>query len=60
MKNICFACGKTIKGRKYLVDTRDDQIVFVGVSCYKHIKRSGERGWGLREHGPRLYLITEE
>ena len=41
----CFACGKTIRTKAYVANTRDDQLVYVGSDCWKHIKASGETGY---------------
>lgn len=44
-KQLCFACGKPIRSKGYLVDTRDDQTVYVGPDCFKAIQASGDRGY---------------
>jgi hypothetical protein len=44
MTDKCFACDRPLKG-KHLVDTRDDQTVFVGPDCFKRVKAAGDAGW---------------
>lgn len=43
----CFACDKKFKdgSKRYLVDTRDSQTVFVGPDCYKKVLAAGEDGY---------------
>lgn len=41
----CFACDKRLGSKPAIVDTRDDQTVFVGSECYKKIKAAGEKGY---------------
>lgn len=57
----CWACLKPFRSSKrYRVDTRDGQTVFVGPTCFKEIQKAGERGWqhkSMLENGPRLYLL---
>ena len=55
----CFACGKKLGKNPKVVDTRDDQKVFVGSECYKEIKKTGENGWQIPGLKLRLYLICE-
>jgi hypothetical protein len=45
MTERCFACGKRLGKNPTLVDTRDDQKVFVGSECAKEVKKAGEQGW---------------
>lgn len=57
---LCFVCDKDItKAKKYLVDTRDDQTVYVGSECYKRIKEAGENGYNKDNHPLKCYLIDE-
>lgn len=39
-----------------MVDTRDDQLVFVGSECFKQIT---EAGWQPPKGGPRLYPLPK-
>jgi hypothetical protein len=58
MADKCFACDRTL-GRSYaLVDTRDDQLVYVGSECFKLVVASGDRGYQPPKGGPRLYAVT--
>jgi hypothetical protein len=57
MTDKCFACDRPLKG-KHLVDTRDDQTVFVGPDCFKRVKAAGDAGWQPPKGGPRLYPVT--
>jgi len=58
----CFACGRKILENPYEADTRDDQFVWVGPECFKHIRAAGDAGWQppRRPHGPRLYPMPKE
>ena len=58
MPDRCFACGKTLARTRKLVDTRDDQLVYVGPDCYRKVKAAvgGYRYPGI---GPRLFLIDQ-
>lgn len=58
----CFACDRAfVDGeRVYVADTRDDQIVQVGSTCLKKIKKSGDEGWQPPKGGPRLYMPEDE
>lgn len=53
----CFACGKRMARSGYLVGCKDDQTVFVGPECLRHIKEAGENGYQPPKGGPRLYLL---
>jgi len=54
----CFACGRKL-GRSYaLVDTRDDQLVYVGSECFKLVMQAGDAGYQPPLGGPRLYPIA--
>ena len=57
MTERCFACGKKLGKNPALVDTRDDQRVYVGRECYKLIVKAGELGYQPSRGGPRLYLL---
>ncbi len=42
----CYICGKKFQSAKrYQVDTRDDQIVYVGPDCYKRVMAAGDEGF---------------
>lgn len=56
----CFACGRKLGKNPKLVDTRDDQKVFVGRECYKKVVEAGEKGYQYPGIGPKLYLLKEE
>ena len=51
----CFAYGRKLGTNPALVDTRDDQFVFVGRECLKQIEKAGETGYQPPKGGPRLY-----
>jgi hypothetical protein len=57
----CFACDKKFRNlaSRRLVDTRDDQLVYVGPDCYKRIAQAGDVGYRHPTGGPRLFLISE-
>jgi len=52
----CFACGRLLSTRKppVLVDTRDDQKVYVGPECAKRVT---EAGYQPPKGGPKLYPL---
>lgn len=56
----CFACGRKLGKNPKLVDTRDDQTVFVGRECFKLIVTAGENGYQPPSGGPRLYLLEDK
>jgi hypothetical protein len=61
MSEKCFACGKILSGKTYVVITEDGgQLPWVGPDCYKQVKAAGDKGWvPTRQHGksgPRLFL----
>lgn len=56
----CYACGKLLGTRPRLVDTREDQTVYVGPECFKRIVTAGDCGYQPPKGGPRLYLLTPE
>jgi hypothetical protein len=51
----CFACGRKLGKSPRTADTRDDQIVAVGIECHEHIVAAGEAGWQPPKGGPKLY-----
>ena len=54
----CFACGKKLlKGQIARVDTRDEQIVEVGPTCYHKVILSGDIGYKPPLGGLRLWNI---
>lgn len=57
-KEKCFACGKPLGKTPVLVDTRDDQLVFVGRECFKLVKAAGDTGYQPKR-GPRLFLVND-
>jgi hypothetical protein len=54
----CYACDKVIRRRGYLVGCQDDQTVYVGPECFRHIKAAGANGYQPALGGPRLYLLA--
>jgi hypothetical protein len=56
----CFACGRPMgqEHSRYLADTRDGQVVWVGASCMSEILSAGEAGWQPPKGGPRLWRRT--
>lgn len=54
----CFACGRKLGKSPQLVDTRDDQLVFVGRECFKLVQQAGNSGYQPPLGGPRLFPIT--
>lgn len=59
MSDRCFACDRKLSRSYALVDTRDDQVVYVGSECFKLIAAAGDNGYQPPKGGPRLYPITE-
>lgn len=57
MKEKCFACGRRLGKYPILVDTRDDQTVYVGRECAKLVAAAGERGYQPPKGGPRLFPL---
>lgn len=56
----CFLCGRIMRSTKFLVDTRDDQTVYVGGDCYKKVVAAGERGIKVPDGGQlRLYPMKK-
>lgn len=54
----CFACGRAItRFPPAVVDTRDDQTVYVGPDCFQKVKQAGEAGYQPPRGGPRLWLL---
>lgn len=58
MRYKCFACGRKLGKKPHLVDTRDDQRVYVGSECYELVKAAGEAGYQPLLGGPRLWHST--
>lgn len=63
MTTRCFACDKPISRKDTIllsheVDTRDDQIVFVGADCFRKVKAAGDAGYQPPKGGPRLYPVV--
>jgi hypothetical protein len=59
-RECCFACGRVLGKKPAMVDTLEDQTVFVGSECFKYIKAAGNAGWRPPLGGPRLYLLTDK
>lgn len=55
----CFACDRKLGKNPKMADTRDNQIVYVGINCYKHIEDAGETGYQPPLGGPRLYPLPK-
>lgn len=55
MAESCYACGRKLGKKPRMVDTRDAQLVLVGVECGKMVDRYGEAGWQPPQGGPKLY-----
>ena len=54
----CFACGRAItRFPPAIVDTRDDQTVYVGPECFQKVKQAGAEGYQPPMGGPRLWLL---
>ena len=55
----CFACDKPLTRNRFLVDTRDNQKVYVGPDCFKKVVQAGEAGYQPFEDGksPRLWVL---
>ena len=53
----CFACDKPLGKNPPLADTRDSQIVFVGMECFRRVVASGAAGYQPPKGGPRLWTI---
>jgi len=61
LKVRCFACDRVIQRKvPFQVDTRDDQIVFVGPECYKLVMAAGATGYQPPKGGPRLYPLNDQ
>ena len=54
----CFACGKKLSNKKYLVDTSDNQTVWVGPDCYKKVKKD-KNGLKIDGFGGILKLLND-
>lgn len=58
MTDRCFACSRKLpKAGAHVVACIDDQTVYLGPECFKHVKRSGIEGYQPPKGGPRLYTI---
>ena len=53
----CFSCGRKLGKNPALIDTRDDQLAFVGRECYRLILAAGAAGYQPLQGGPRLYAL---
>lgn len=53
----CFSCGRRLPKTKQLVDTRDDQKVWVGPDCHLKVREAGELGYQPPLGGPKLYPL---
>jgi hypothetical protein len=54
----CFACDRPLKpGRIHWADTRDGQLVHVGLECWRKIALAGDEGYQPPLGGPRLFLV---
>lgn len=58
--NRCFACNRILGKNPHLVDTRDDQLVYVGKECFKLVVKAGEEGYRYPGIGPKLWLVKTE
>lgn len=58
-KERCFACGRALResGQRYEVDTRDDQVVWVGPDCYRKVMDAGQLGYLFPGHFRRLFPV---
>lgn len=57
MSDKCFACDRKLGKSPMLVDTHDDQFVYVGRDCGRLITAAGESGYQPPKGGPRLYPL---
>lgn len=60
MSGKCFACDRALGKFPHLVDTRDQQLVYVGRECYHLICYAGDVGYQPPKGGPRLYPLPNE
>ncbi len=56
----CFACDRALGKNPKLVDTRDDQTVYVGRECYKLVVAAGEAGYQPPIGGPKLWVLRAD
>lgn len=52
----CYACGKHLSTSPELVDTRQDQLVYVGRECARWVRQAGAEGYQ-PPGGPRLFSL---
>ena len=55
----CFACDRKLGQNPYLVDTRDDQLVYVGSECHKEVLKAGNKGYQPKG-GMKLYPLPKD
>lgn len=60
MPEKCFACDRKLGKTPKLVDTHDDQLVYVGRECYKMVEAAGDAGYQPPKGGPKLFLIKKD
>jgi hypothetical protein len=60
METKCFACDRRLGKTPALVDTGEDQTVYVGRECFKAIRAAGPAGYQPPTGGPRLYVLTPD
>lgn len=53
----CFACDRKLGKKPVLVTCADEQTVYVGAECFKHVRTAQANGWQPPKGGPRLYLL---
>ena len=56
----CFACDRLLGRRPAVVDTLEDQRVYIGRECYKKVLNAGKLGYQPPKGGPKLYPLTPE
>lgn len=56
MRLKCYACDRKLDENAWQAKTSDNQEVYVGSECFKHIKKAGQLGYQPPKGGPRLYL----
>ena len=54
----CFCCGRRLGRFPKLVDTRDDQIVYIGRKCWERVRDAGSHGYQPPWGGPKLYPLS--
>lgn len=54
----CYLCGRKMQSTRYLVDTGEDQDVYVGAECYRKVVAAGKAGIKVPDSGVRLYPMT--